>query len=589
MIRQMQDPTSVDSIGSSIPSVKTWCAFVLPGYALFVSWLDPALPWPVTFSQKEPWELVLLNLIPVLILHAGLLVITRRLLLSSWLTVLALGVLYFVNYLKLRELATPLLPDDFQFLKTIGVNYTFFGQYLASSRLQLLLAVLALAVTCLLSRETPVGSLKGAHRWGAAIGTVVLWNSLVQGNAPWKTIYDPGRLQFEPWAPRDSAARAGLITNMLLLHWELSGITKGEIDIAAARAQLHDHGLDVLPPVATEPRSPLPDIIILQSESLFDVNRLNGIAVDVMPTMEAASSRAWSGDLYVPTFGGGTIRTEFEVLTALPLAAFPQVRYPYLQLNRGEIPSIAWELQGNGYRTLAIHPNGGAFWNRNYAFRALGFERFLDGDAFADAEHYGWYVSDSALIDRIIGELSDDGPPEMIMAISIQNHGPYDTVPLPTPDRLDLASAVLDEPSANALQTYVALLRASDIALGRLLDFVDSRPRDTLLLVYGDHLPSLNGVFAQLGFRDDRSAEEQPVPWLLFDNRSRESRVHHGPAWLLPTVLVEKTSLRTTRYFSVLTNLGFAANTPAESLDAIKVLAQLQYAGRLESALTDDP
>lgn len=68
-----------------------------------------------------------LDLVPVLILHVALLIVTRRLLLSCWLTVLALGALYFINYVKLKELATPLLPDDFHFLKAIGVNYTFFA------------------------------------------------------------------------------------------------------------------------------------------------------------------------------------------------------------------------------------------------------------------------------------------------------------------------------------------------------------------------------------------------------------------------------------------------------------------------------
>ncbi len=52
-------------------------------------------------------------------------------------------------------------------------------------------------------------------------------------------------------------------------------------------------------------------------------------------------------------------------------------------------------------------------------------------NAFDGAEHYGWYVSDASLVDRVMAELRDDDPPQMIMAISIQNHGPYESVPLP--------------------------------------------------------------------------------------------------------------------------------------------------------------
>jgi phosphoglycerol transferase MdoB-like AlkP superfamily enzyme len=564
---------SIEDQYSALASSKViamWAALVATGYALLVSYLDPALPWPVTFSRTEPWTLVFLNLVPVLILHVALLIVTRRLLLSCWLTVLALGALYFINYVKLRELATPLLPDDFHFLKAIGVNYAFFAQYLASSRLQLLMAMGVLAVTLLLYRERPILSIKGGIRWGAAVLTVILWSTLVQGSAPWKTVYYPGQLQFEPWAPRDSAARTGLIANMILLHWELSGGSQLAPNIDASVQLLREYGLASTPAVAPA-RAPLPDIIVIQSESLFDVTRLKGIDADIMPAMRAAASRGWSGELRVPTFGGGTIRTEFEFLTALPLAAFPHVRYPYLQLAHAEIPSIVRELRSNGYRTMAIHPNGGAFWNRNHAFRALGFDQFLDADAFDGAEHYGWYVSDASLVDRVIAELRDDDPPQMIMAISIQNHGPYESVPLPAADS-----------GGSPLETYMTLVRASDQALGRLLEFVDNRSRDTLLLVYGDHLPALNDVYAQLGFRDDRRPEEQPVPWLLVDNRSREPRVQNGPAWLLPTLLIEKTGLATSQYFSTLTDLGFADADSRLPFDVLKVLARLQFDGRLD-------
>jgi hypothetical protein len=573
---------------SSIKVVSAWYALLALGYALLVSWLDPALPWPVTFTSMRPWGLVFLNLVPVLLLHAALLIVTRRLLLASWLTVLAVGALYFINYVKLRELATPLLPDDFRFLKAIGVNYAFFAHYLASSRLQLLFAVTVLAITLMFYRERPMSMLNGGVRWGAAFCTLVLWASLVQGSAPWRTMYNPGDLQFEPWAPLDSASRTGLITNMLLLHWELRDASQPTPDVQASKRLLHEHGLAAAPAVIPA-RTPLPDIIVVQAESLFDITRLNGVEIDVMPNMRAAAKRAWSGDLLVPTFGGGTIRTEFEVLTGLPLSAFPQVRYPYLQLTRNEIPSIVWELRSNGYRTLALHPNGGAFWNRNYAFRAMGFERFIDADGFKDAERHGWYVSDAALVDRVIAELRDydDEAPQMIMAISIQDHGPYDTVPLPASGSAEPLPSQLNADAALALDTYIKLVRATDEALGRLMEFVEHRQRDTLLLIYSDHLPPLNAVYAQLGFRDARRPDEQPVPWLLIDNRSSEPRLQHGPSWMLPTLLVEKTGVSTSRYFATLTNGGFADMQASVPPEVLTTLAHLQFAGQLENALTD--
>lgn len=574
-------------------STVKWALLPAPlAYVLFLSWLDPALPWPVTLSALHPWMLALLNLLPVLILNAAFLVITRRIVLSHWLTVLTLGALYFVNHLKMQELATPLLPDDFRFLKTIGVSYSFFAQYLASARLQLCFAILALTITLLLVRREPaVAFLKGRPRWVMALGAVTLAISLAHGSSPWKTIYNAGWLQFEPWAPRDSAARTGIITNMLLFHWELRAAPPDATGLDHARRVIHERGLIASMPAAPVEQTAFPDIIVVQSESLFDPSRLAGIQYDALPRLRAATHRAWSGNLQVPTFGGGTIRTEFEVLTGLPLAAFAGVRYPYLQLRRSEIPGLVRELKARDYRALAIHPNGGAFWNRNDAFRALGFDRFIDGDTFADAERHGHYVSDAALVDRVIAELDDSGSPQMIMAISIQNHGPYENVPLGAHSRPELRVAGLDHSSQLALQTYIALIEATDAQLARLIQFVEARERRTLLLVYSDHLPPLNRVFAQVPFQDGGRPEEQTVPWLLFDNRSNEARTDDQPSWFLPAVVLERAGIRDSQYFELLReirrqeNQSCGCSTPGEAATA---LAQLWYFDQLDSTVASD-
>lgn len=586
------DSAVLDPRSIRLDGLLKWALLLAPiAYVLFLSWLDPALPWPVTLSRLEPWALALLNAVPVLLLNAAFLAITRRIVLSHWLTLLVLGTLYFINHLKMQELATPILPDDFHFLKTLGVSYSFFAQYLASARLQLAIAALALAITLLLVREPAVAFLKGRRRWGMALGAVFLTISLMQGIGPWKTIYNPGRLQFEPWAPRDSAARTGIITNMLLFYWELRGNSSIAPNLEHARLVFHESGLNVPTPAIPIEQARLPDIIIVQSESLFDPGRLAGVHYDALPRLRAAMQRARSGNLYVPTFGGGTIRTEFEVLTGLPLAAFSGVRYPYLQLTRSEIPSLVRELGSSGYRTLAIHPNGGAFWNRNQAFRALGFDRFIDGDSFTDAARYGWYVSDAALVDRIIAELADDGQPQMIMALSIQNHGPYDEVPLGADTRPAIAIDGLDDVPRARLETYLAMLEATDTQLARLIDFVDARERDTLLLIYSDHLPPLNVVFAQLPFQDGRRAEEQPVPYLLIDNRSREASDEDYPSWFLPAVVLQKAGIADNNYFRILREMrreqspGCNCSAPSE---AAKAAAQLQYFDQLGNEIEDE-
>jgi hypothetical protein len=521
---------------------------------------------------------------------------TRRVVLASWLTVLVIATLYTINALKVAQLATPLLPDDFHFLRELRLNYAFFSHYLAIGRMQLLIAVVAIAITLLLIREPALARMRGSRR--ALVGLAVLGAgvSLLHGAGPWSRLYNPGRLQFEPWAPADSAQRTGLITNLILLNWELTQHGIAAPDVAAATHLIRKinggfAGLGTLPSELDETAVEFPDIVIVQSESLFDPSRLQGMSGNHLPHLRRLAENAWSGELTVPTFGGGTIRTEFELLTGLPLQAFPEVRYPYLQLVRREMPGLVRTLAQRGYRTVAIHPNGGAFWNRNQALRDLGFESFIDGSGFAESPREGWYVSDAGLTDRVIAELREAGPPQLIMAISIQNHGPY-TRSSENPPGYELVGAVpaeLGEAEQESWLMYLSLLRRTDEELGRLAAYLQKRERRTLLLFYSDHLPPLNAVFAKLQFVDGLPAQQQPVPWLLLDNRTLLSRNEATASWLLPALLLEKAQISGSDYFDFLQALRERWSLSELQADdmrlAIAPVAQLQYRDELHGAI----
>ena len=77
-----------------------------------------------------------------------------------------------------------------------------------------------------------------------------------------------------------------------------------------------------------------PDIVVVQSESFFDPSVVRGLdGEDFAPNLHRLAKEGSSGGLHVPTYGGGTIRTEFEVLTGLSLRYFPTLQFPYLQMH----------------------------------------------------------------------------------------------------------------------------------------------------------------------------------------------------------------------------------------------------------------
>ncbi|HET8898353.1 MAG TPA: LTA synthase family protein, partial [Rhodanobacteraceae bacterium] len=257
-------------------------------------------------------------------------------------------------------------------------------------------------------------------------------------------------------------------------------------------------------------------------------------------------------------FGGGTIRTEFEVLTGLPLSSFPGLQYPYLGIESAHLRGLVSSLKHAGYRSTAVHPNKGGFWNRRNVFRQLGFDRFISEDdpAFAKAPRRGYYISDAAFTDVVLSSLAADGPPQFVFGISIEEHGPYDNVPL-SADAAAARNAIpvpagLDPASTQRLQTYLLHQRDADAQLGRLASALAQRARPSLLLFYGDHLPGLGDVY-QLGFDDGRDASEQPVPYLLIEPGQPHAPTRRDlPAWMLGSTILDRAGVRNDPWFALL-------------------------------------
>lgn len=555
-----------------------------------VGQLDPGIDL-YSLPQHDIVQRLALNALPALTLFGLLLALTRRVLLSSWLVLLAVGALYAANSAKLGRLQAPLLPADLRFLAEPGPALKLFSQYLHLDWVHLALFGGALALSFALCRERRLHSLSGwrAPLLGAA--ALLAGIGLVAGSTPWRRLYQSTELAFQPWALTESVLRTGLVGSLLVYHWEIAGNGIPAADREAALALLRQHAPALRSALAASAQE-RPDIVVVQSESLFDPARLRGVLSGrYLDQYHRLTQRATYGDLTVPTYAGGTIRTEFEALTGAPLASLGGMQYPWLELDGDEYPSLARTLVTQGYRTLAIHPNAGAFWNRTRAYEALGFERFLDGAAFDGADIVGLFTADAALTERVLAELADDGPPQFIFAVSMENHGPYDWRPGLDARRLAAQPMPqeLDGGAREWFANYLYLLDDADRELGRLADALAQRQRRSLLLFYGDHLPDLAPVYAQLGFDDGRTETQQPVPWLLLDTGSTRSRHLDAHSWSLPALLLDAAGLSDGAYFNLLAALLDDDFDPAaDGADAgLNALARLHLRGELEPVVAE--
>src|SRR5690606_19596687 len=133
----------------------------------------------------------------------------------------------------------------------------------------------------------------------------------------------------------------GLMSSLLYKHLERTN-TAHAIDVDALRSLLEATAAEraaVAPPAAG---TPLPDVVMVLSESFMDPRRMSVMdrLPDPIPRTRALLDQGAGGMMVVPTYGGGTVRTEFEVLTGMPVSAFASVMYPYVDMSLRRMPSL---------------------------------------------------------------------------------------------------------------------------------------------------------------------------------------------------------------------------------------------------------
>ncbi|WP_395517104.1 LTA synthase family protein [Pseudorhizobium flavum] len=285
---------------------------------------------------------------------------------------------------------------------------------------------------------------------------------------------------------------------------------------AAAIAQV-EVDRDVIPASPVAGRSQPADVIVVMSESLWDPTRMPGVEfmADPMPTIRQNQA----GNVFSPEFGGMTANVEFEALTGFSNAFLPYGSIPYQQYIRRPLPSLARFFRDKGYEAVALHPFEGWFWNRENVYRHLGFDRFLAQDALPELEKRGRFASDEALIDQIMRIGDESVGPLFLFAVTLQGHGPYEATRYPS-ENVELAST-LSAAATQQVGTFAEGVREADSSLTRLMEWAKTRPRETIIVLFGDHLPPLGKAFVESGYMQDAvAARRAPLPVMLKEHET---------------------------------------------------------------------
>lgn len=267
----------------------------------------------------------------------------------------------------------------------------------------------------------------------------------------------------------------------------------------------------------TENSKKTPNIIFLQLESFFDPTLVSGVSFteNPLPNFQRLVGEYSSGYLSVPCFGAGTANTEFEVQTGINLDDFGPGEYPYKTVLQSAIcESAAYDLKNLGYSTHALHNNDGTFYGRNKVFSHLGYDTFTSIEYMYDLEYtpLGW-AKDKILTGEIEKILDTTEGSDYIYTISVQGHGDYPSV-MPEGYVPEIGvSGFFDGDAETAFQYYVNEIHEMDEFIGELTRMLEARDEETVLVMYGDHLPGFE-------FTDDRlvNGDIYQTQYVIWDN-----------------------------------------------------------------------
>ena len=352
-----------------------------------------------------------------------------------------------------------------------------------------------------------------------------------------------------------------------------------------------------------------PHIIMVMGESFTDLSDINEHITfedypDPMETYKAlaASDNAVSGHIVVPSFGGGTADTEYDVLTGLFTRYInsPKASYTFIHKDIDCIPSY---LKSMGYHTMATHPGYAWFYNRQNIFSYMGFEEkyFLEDSFDLNTQSINLYITDEATVEFLINKFdqhiakSDD--PLFSFCITIENHGPW-TKKYSMENTFNSDITEADVPADNVfgdfnlLSNYFIGIQHMDEALKTLTDHLEESEEPVILVYFGDHLPGFSNGFDiyedfDYPVKPQGTSEESlrlyETPFLIWEN-SAAAEMYDLPARAAELGISKDSSIISSSYLGIamMDMLGFRNLSPyydyvADSMKTIPMSANSTF------------
>ncbi len=225
------------------------------------------------------------------------------------------------------------------------------------------------------------------------------------------------------------------------------------------------------------------NLILIQVESLNDFvigAEYNGQEITPFFNDFLDEDSFYFNHFYSTTGVGNTSDAEFSTLNSLYANTERECYRLYVDNTFDGLP---WMFREAGYESLAFHGYLKTFWNREEAYKNIGFQRFYSQDDFDITETEGFGLTDKEMFRQAVDILKEKEGPTFSFMITLTNHIPYELSD-------ERASLVLkEEDEGTTFGNYLRTVRYTDEAIEELVTLLKENDMydNTVIALYGDH------------------------------------------------------------------------------------------------------
>lgn len=478
------------------------------------------------FATQWHVEKFILGCLVLLVVDSLLIALSGSFLVGNLVYAISILLLGVANYLKMSYRQEPIYPDD---LKMI-TEWSMLGDIIGKGTFSILLAVALLGIGIFLYQIYRSFKLSKKIQYirlatfGVCLSMLWYVSLFNQPTNLLRKAYDKTALWI-PYSQKmnyyNTGFMGGFLYNLKVEAMEepdnySQATIDAIVDKYTKQAQVSND---------TTKQLEKPNIVFVMSESFSDPNKLNGIDLNLDPLEKyqlISEKSLYTGEMLSQNYGGGTANIEFEALSGFSMALLnSQMTTPYTMMlpKEKDFPSIVSTLKNQDYKTTAIHPYNTSMYKRKDVYSVLGFDNFLDENTMEHTEKIteNSFISDQSAFDEVTTVLSSSSDPQFVHLVTMQTHMPYNTK-YPTSD-FKLLTGVENK----SIENYAQDIYYTTDSLTNFIDGLEQIKRQTIVVFWGDHLPS---IYSDEVITNNDDVTTHLTEYFIYDSKHNYTPTH---------------------------------------------------------------